>query len=213
MEQRSTQAKACGKSCKPLWKYITAEWRGDWRYGNDMVMMETMLVLKLGDGQAVDPGEWRRARSAALQEEEEKESHHAVLLRLHGSDHHWVCDALCGSRREQPGRSAAGRGRELDCGAGQPNSEFPIRVTLSVFGWSDWKVWAFCHSGEGSGVDEGGDFKPLPWLLPALVSWPLHPAVSEERNSVWDLRQAPSLPDSGLYSLLERYRCRSKTEA
>lgn len=59
--------------------------------------------------------------------------------------------------------------------------------------------------GESSGVAEGGDFKPLSWILPAVFSWPLHSALPEERQHVRDLWQAPGLPDTWLHSLLERY--------
>lgn len=78
------------------------------------------LCRQLGDGWQADPGERRRAQSAARRHpaEEEEEGHQLVLLRLHGPDRGGVHPAHGGPRREQPRHAAAGGGRELDGGAG-----------------------------------------------------------------------------------------------
>lgn len=83
-----------------------------------------LILLKLGDGQAADPGERRRVSSTTRREpkEEEKESHNLVLLHLHGSDRCRVCAAHSCAGWKWPRHSAAGRGWELDCRTGPARS-------------------------------------------------------------------------------------------
>lgn len=76
--------------------------------------------LKLSDGRGGDPGEQQRDQSdTGRQPEEEKEEGHQLFLpQLHGSDLRGVRAAHGGAGRQRSRHPAAGRGFELDGGAG-----------------------------------------------------------------------------------------------